>query len=439
VPPRSDWLERLLSPVAQVRRTEAASALLMTLLVFLLLAAYYLIKTAREILILTEGGAEVKSYSSAAQAVLLLFLVPAYAAFAARVSPVRLVTIVTLFFASNLLVFVLAVGVGLRVGVVFFLWVGIFNLMVIAQFWAFAADLYSQEQGKRLFPLIGVGASLGAWLGAVRAGALIEAGSPARLLAGACALLVVCAVIVPVASRLTRRPDPEGRAARTGPVRSRGGFALIRGDRYLLLLAALTFLLNVVNTSGEYLFGRYIVEQAQLLFPGTGAEAEAARERFVGETYSRFFGLVNLAGFLLQTFVVSRLFAWLGIGGSLFIHPLVALGGYLLMLRSPSLGVIGGVKVADNSVDYSIGNTARQALWLPTSREAKYQAKQAVDSFFVRAGDLAVAALVLAGDRFGFTIATFAAVNLVLTGAWLAVAGLLTASHGRLTMSPAGR
>jgi len=439
VPPRSDWLERLLSPIAHVRRSEAGSALVMTLLVFLLLAAYYLIKTAREVLILTEGGAEVKSYSSAGQAVLLLFLVPAYAAFASRVSPVRLVTTVTLFFASNLLVFVLAVGAGMRVGVVFFLWVGIFNLMVVAQFWAFAADLYSEEQGRRLFPLIGVGASLGAWLGAVRAGTLIEAGSPARLLAGACAILVICAALIPVASRLTRRPDPGARATAAAPAALSGGFALVRGDRYLLLLAALTFLLNVVNTSGEYLFGRYIVEQAQMLVPGADAAAQAARERFVGETYSRFFGVVNLVGFLLQTFAVSRLFAWIGVGRSLFIHPLIALGGYMLMLRSPSLGLIGAVKVADNSVNYSIGNTARQALWLPTSREAKYQAKQAIDSFFVRAGDVAVAVLVLAGDRLGFSTATFAAVNLAMTCAWLAVAALLTASYARLTMSPARR
>jgi len=95
-------VERLLSPVADIRQHEAASALLMTLLVFLLLAAYYLLKTAREVLILTEGGAAVKSYSSAFQAILLLFLVPAYGAFASRVSRVPLVTGVTLFFASNL-------------------------------------------------------------------------------------------------------------------------------------------------------------------------------------------------------------------------------------------------------------------------------------------------------------------------------------------------
>ena len=97
-----------------------------------------------------------------------------------RVNRTRLVQSVTLFFASNLVLFLLAMAAGLRVGIVFFLWLGIFNVMVIAQFWAFAADLFSEEQGKRLFPLIGVGSSLGAWLGSIRAGQLVESAGPPR-------------------------------------------------------------------------------------------------------------------------------------------------------------------------------------------------------------------------------------------------------------------
>ena len=89
--------ERLLSPIADVRREEVASALLLTLIMFLVLAAYYMLKTAREVFILAEGGAEVKSYSSAGQALLLLVLVPAYGAFASRVTRIQLVQWVTLF------------------------------------------------------------------------------------------------------------------------------------------------------------------------------------------------------------------------------------------------------------------------------------------------------------------------------------------------------
>ena len=99
------WLERLLSPIADVRRGEAVSALLMALTMFLMLGGYYLLKTARESFILNEGGAEVKSYASAGQALMLLLLVPAYGAFASRFNRVQLVQWVTLFFASNLVLF----------------------------------------------------------------------------------------------------------------------------------------------------------------------------------------------------------------------------------------------------------------------------------------------------------------------------------------------
>jgi AAA family ATP:ADP antiporter len=416
-------VERLLWPIADVRRNEVASALLMTLLMFLLLGAYYELKTAREIFILTEGGAEVKSYSSAGQAVLLLLLVPAYGAFASRVNRGKLVLWVTLFFVANLVLFILAVEAGLHVGIPYFLWVGIFNLMVIAQFWAFANDIYSQDQGKRIFPLIGVGSSLGAWVGSVRAGQLVSTSGPTRLLVGAGLLLIVCAFLSQVINRATTKAESKASAAADKPLGKEGGFELIRNDRYLLLIALLTVLLNVVNTSGEYLFGRYVVEQSHLLH--AGADAGADRERFVGETYSRLYSTVNLVGFLMQMFVVSRVMKFFGVGKSLFIHPIVALVGYLLMLRAPSLQLMAWLKVADNSIDYSLGNTTKQALWLPTSREAKYKAKQAVDSFFVRAGDVLQASVVFAGERLLLTVPAFAAINVVLVGGWLTVVAMI--------------
>ena len=180
-------------------------------------------------------------------------------------------------------------------------------------------------------------------------------------------------------------------------------------------------LLNVVNTMGEYLFGRYVVETAL----GNAPRRRGGAQQFIGASYSRLFSTVNLLGFLLQMFVVSRVFKFLGVGKSLFIHPIVALVGYLTMLRAPSITTMGWLKVADNSLDYSLGNTTKQALWLPTSREAKYKAKQAVDSFFVRMGDVIQAGLVFLGERLAFAVPAFAAVSLVLVGGWLGVVTLL--------------
>jgi len=427
-------IERVLAPIADVRRGETGGALLLMLTMFLILGGYYLLKTAREIFILSDGGAEVKSYSSAGQALLLLFIVPAYGAFATRVNRKRLTQWVTLFFASNLIVFLGALSLHWRIGIAYFLWVGVFNVMVIAQYWAFANDLYTQEQGKRLFPLIGIGSSLGAWVGSIRAGTLLAAAGPWRLLAGAAAILVLCAGLAGFIDRLTKRSAPAERARSEAPLaEGRSGFGMIRSDRYLMLIAVLLLLLNVVSTSGGYLFDRYVTATATARF-GTGPDTTAAREQFIGQTYGSYFASVNLVGFLLQTFVVSRVFKFLGVARALLIHPIVALVGYVGMLRAPSFEFIRWVKIADSSIDYSLGNTTKQALWLPTSREAKYKAKQAVDAFFMRAGDVLQAGIVYSGELLSFTVTAFAALNILFVVCWLAaVRGLSRSLRARAT------
>jgi AAA family ATP:ADP antiporter len=167
-------LDRILRLFTDVRSGEGLTVLLLALNVFLLLTAYYFIKPLREALILDESGAEIKSYASALQALILLVAVPAYGALAGRWPRRTLINRVTLFFAACLVLFFVLGRSGLNLGVVFFLWVGIFNLMVIAQFWAFANDLYTNEQGERLFPLVQFGASAGAVFGSVVVGQLIE-------------------------------------------------------------------------------------------------------------------------------------------------------------------------------------------------------------------------------------------------------------------------
>src|SRR5262245_14718605 len=160
------WLDRTLSVFTDVRAGESGSALLLANNVFFLLAFYSVLKIIRDALILSEAGAVAASYSSAGQALLLLLFVPAYGAFAARVNRLWLVCGVTLFFASNLILFYLAGMSGFRIGIPFYLWIGVFSMSAVAQFWAFANDIYTTERGKRLFPIPGVGANLGARVGA---------------------------------------------------------------------------------------------------------------------------------------------------------------------------------------------------------------------------------------------------------------------------------
>src|SRR5262245_59389845 len=170
-------LDRTLSLFADVRAGEGATALLMLANIFLLLVCYSVIKTVREPLILLGGGAEVRSYAAAGQALLLIGFVPLYSWFANRVDRARLLVGVTLFFIVCVELFAMAVAARVPyVGVAFFIWVGIFNVSLVAQFWSFANDIYSKEAGERLFPIIVIGMTAGAPLGSFVAARLFKSG-----------------------------------------------------------------------------------------------------------------------------------------------------------------------------------------------------------------------------------------------------------------------
>ena len=443
--PRAFVLDRLLSPFAEVHAGEAATALLMMLNVFLLLTAYYIIKVVREPLILAGGGAEVKSYSAAGQAVLLLALVPAYGAFASRVDRAKLITWVTLFFASNLVIFYLLAQAKVPyLGVAFFLWVGIFNLMIIAQFWAFANDVYSPEQGKRLFAIVGIGASTGAILGAWLAKQLIKPLGVYQLMLVAAAILLACIVLTRIVNARERaaRSLPGAAPRAEAPLGAEGGFKLVFSQRYLTLIALLMLLLNFVNTNGEYVLGKSLTTVLGKMAADGAAGAMSTSDwtkQQIGLFYADYFWWVNLVGASFQLFVVSRVLTWFGVRAALFVLPLIALGGYGLLAVAPILGFVKVAKILENSTDYSLQNTSRHALFLPTSREAKYKAKAAIDSFFVRGGDLLSTGLVFVGaNLLALKPQGFAVVNIALVLAWIVVVVMIGREHRKLTEKAPG-
>jgi AAA family ATP:ADP antiporter len=431
-------LERLLRPFAEVRAGEALDALLLMLGVFLLLTAYYILKVVREPLILAGGGAELKSYTSAGQAILLLFLIPAYGALASRVNRIRLITAMTVFFISNLAIFyLLALARVPGLGVAFFLWVGIFNMMVVAQFWSFANDVYTPEQGKRLFAIIGIGQTLGAILGGVVASRLIGLLGVYQLMLVAAGILVAYLVITRIVNRrMLRSAAADGATpAAEAPLDRRGGFELVLRDRYLLLIGLLLLVLNFVNTNGVYLLGKLVSQEAaRLVAAGAthGLPAGEFEHRFIGGFYAGYFTWVNAVTAFVQLFLVSRIMQGFGVRAALYVLPVVAFGGYSLLAFAPVLALIRVTKVGEDALDYSLNNTARHALFLPTSREAKYKAKAAIDTLFVRAGDLLSAGLVFLGALWSFQLRDFALVNLALVLVWLFIVIAIGRRHSSL-------
>ena len=424
-----NWADRSLSLLGDVRPGESTTALLMLANVFLLMICYSVIKTVREPLILLGGGAEVRSYSAAGQALVLMGYVPLYSWFASRVDRVRLLAGITLFFTVTIELFALAVAAQVPyVGVAFFIWVGIFNISLIAQFWSYANDLYTKEAGDRLFPIITIGMTAGAPLGALVAGRLFgrDVEPQSILQISAVLLLVSLSLYLLINRRETRRETTPPVALPRG-----GGFALVLRSDYLRLIAMLIILLNVVNTTGEYLFASLLKGHADALAAADPAFHKAA---FIGAFSGDYQFWVSVAAFLIQVFVTSRLVRYAGLRGVLLALPLIALGGYSIIGVGAGLAVVRWVKTAENATDYSIMNTARQLLWLPTSREEKYKAKQTIDTFFVRGGDVLSATIVYAGTKvIPLGVRGFAAGNVLLVLIWIVLALRILKRHAAIT------
>jgi AAA family ATP:ADP antiporter len=443
---RPSPLDRVLGIVAEVRAGEGTTAVLLALALFLLLMAYYIIKPVREALILQHpAGAEYKSWLGAAIALLLLVVVPAYSKLADRLPRNRLVTLVTLFFASHLVVFYgLSTSEGLRaslgLSLTFFVWVGIFNMMIVAQLWSFANDVYDQERGKRLFTVVGLGASFGAIAGGAVKAALSNVFDIFQMLLVSALALVGVAVITQIVHRResgrAAAPGAAGAVAEPEVHDPSGGFAIVLRHRYLLLIAAFHLVFSFVNTNGEYMFGKLVKAAAELQVQSGELGPEQLRS-FIDARYNTFFTWTNTLSFVLQFVVVSRLIKRAGFGPAFLILPFISLIDGLAVAAFPVMGVLFVGKIAENSTDYSLNNTLRQMLWLPTTRDMKYKAKQAVDTFFVRMGDVASGAWVVVGaSMLGLGVRGFALTNAALVAVWLWLSWAIIASHRQLTRAP---
>jgi AAA family ATP:ADP antiporter len=445
------WLDRALRIFTDVRRGEGLTGVIMLASVFLMLTAYYLFKPAREGLLATSGvesisKTELKAYTSFGQGLLFLGVIPAYSSLVSGLNRRRLITVVNVFFAANAALFwVLQPGLLVDrvpyLGIAFYLWVGIFNVLVIAQFWSFAADLYSEERGKRIIPMIAIGASAGAVAGSWLTAQLVKVlGTYTLLLLGA-GLLMVSLVLARVAE--ARGPvgmGAEGVGSSRGrePMGKSGAMKLVFSNTFLIATAFMILVLNWVNTNGENAFFGIVQDFVSKAVAEKGITDEAAKDAFTEVQTTEFYGSfqlwVNVVGLLMQSFLASRLLKYGGFGVTLMLLPFVAFTSYTLAALLPVLGIIRVMKIAENSTDYSINNTAKQVLWLPTSREVKYKAKAAIDTLFVRFGDgFAALTVFVLINRLRLSVRSIFVLNIGLALAWIILGFVVVRQHRRLS------
>jgi len=429
---------RALRILTLIRPEELTKALLLTLNSFLIIFGYYQIKAVREGLLLAAHSASVKSYLAIPQAVLLVFVIWGFAKLASKVPRHLLITWVTLFCISNLLIFDLLNLAGVSVsilGIAFFIWIGMYNQMIPAQFWGFANDIYDEEQGKRIFPLIALGASLGGVSGPLVARKLIPVFGSYGMILTTAGILGFTILLSWAIHRLDLREDREGTGrpaeSKASPLLPSGGFRLIFKSRYLLYIALMIGLYNFINALGEFMFSD-LQQKMALRELGTAATGGIALQNAIGTAFAGYQSLGNTIGLGIQLVLVSRIFRWVGVAGALLFLPVIALGGYGYAAFGASLVLLKWIKAVENGTDYSLMKTTRSALFLVTRREEKYKAQAAIETFFVRAGDALCAGVVWAGTAaLSFSIEGFAAINAAGVSLWILLCVLIAREHRR--------
>lgn len=420
-----------------IRSGEGLRVLLSFLYIAVVVAAFLLAKPIRNGLFLRQYGPYALVYVYAAVPLALTLFVPVYTRVAGRFGS-RAVTVGTLvFFSLNVLLFWYAftahVDAGAKPGTVawlmpgiFYVWVNCFGVIAPVQAWSFANSLFDTRQAKRLFGLVGAGASLGAISGGLLARFLVgPVGGTVNMMLVLAALILSAAGIVAVANARMPRPGP----VRRGPAIRHPFLDSLRqigSSRYLLLMATLVFLVAITT--------QWTAFQLSLV----------ANRRFGGDAdrLTAFFGTFNFAlgsiSFLLQLLVAGPALQRFGVAAMLLLLPISLGTGSALILLVPAFWPVLLTNGLDQGIRFSLDKATYELLYLPLPPARRAPVKNAIDIVVSRVAD-AVGAVLLGVatrgffmlDGLGFGLRGTAAINLGIIGAWTAVAWRLRVEYVR--------
>lgn len=395
----------------RVQTGELRAVLLSFVYFFCVLAAYYVIRPVREQLAAAVGSTQLPWFYMATLVATLL-LTPLFAWMAARWPRRIVVPAVYVFFALCLLGFVPLFsgygGLGPRaLGIVFFVWVSVFNLFVVSVFWSFMADIWSNEQARRLFPLIGLGGTAGAVAGPLLTRGLVGVIGVAPLLVVSAALLgvaLVCVIVLGHWARVhgARRHDAGHEAAVGGGMFD--GLKQILSNPFMRGMALLMLLGDCIGTAGYALMTDY-----------SGATFHNAVER------TEFAANIDMLANVLQVAVQITLTRWLlmkkGAGAVIALWALISVGTLVATAVAPdpyalAVWIVPWVVlpvVITRSLTYGMVGPARESLYTRVPRQLRYQGKNAVDTAVWRAGDVAVSSGMIGLRGLGMGVPGFAA------------------------------
>jgi len=410
------WLARAMPATAQ----ERAAALWSFAYFFMLLAGYYVLRPLRDQMGIA-GGVRALPWMFTATFVTLIVAQPIYGALVARLPRARFIPIVYHFFVANLLLFWLLLTFDVApviVARVFFVWVSVFNLFAVTVFWSFMADLFTSEQGKRLFGFIGAGGTAGSLLGPVVTIALSVPFGPANLLLAAIVLLevaVFCVLRLEGSANVTQ--GPQHHQQRVGGSAWAALPELIRSP-YLLGVGAWVSLLS---------FGATILYFAQANIVSATVQGAGAQ--------TRLFASVDLAVGLLtlatQVFATGPLLKRFGTGATAGALPAVYIVGFAVLALAPGLMVVLVFQVVQRWANFAIANPARQVFFTVVGREEKYKAKNLIDVVIYRGSDALYGWVFDSLQGLGLKLGAIALCALPVAAGWLALSAALGRTQQR--------
>ncbi|MGB7618343.1 MAG: MFS transporter [Pseudolabrys sp.] len=403
-----NWFERWLKRVMPATPQERAAALWSFAYFFALLAGYYVLRPLRDQMGIA-GGVKNLPWLFTATFITLLVAQPLYGALVARLPRARFIPIVYHFFVANLVLFWVLLTFDVEtvlVARIFFVWVSVFNLFAVAVFWSFMADLFTSEQGKRLFGFIGAGGTAGALLGPIMTIWLSVPLGPVNLMIAAAVLLEIAVFCV---YRLERAA-----VVHTGPkatTENIGGSAfaaipeLVRSP-YLLGIAVWVALLSYAATIIYF-------EQAHIV-------SEAVKSAGL---QTRVFASIDLAVSLLtlvtQLLVTGQLLKRVGTGLAAAALPAVYVVGFAVLAVMPTLAVVMTIQVLQRWMHFAIASPARQLFFTVVTREEKYKAKNLVDVVVYRGSDALSGWIFDTMQALGLKLGAIALCSLPVVAGWL--------------------
>ena len=432
-----DWAARLMN----FRRGELPLGVLAALFYFCVLCGYFFLRPVRDAMGVSRGMDELRWLfvvtSLSSLVVVLLFGGVVSRLDRRKFIPIGYLFVIACLFAfSALLIFDAGAGGGLigsdaetvvarGVGYTFYVWLSVINLFVNSLFWAYMVDVFSVDQGKRMFAFIGIGGTLGAIVGStstdVISGMTESVYLPAGLMLTGAALFGAAIMVMLSLDKFATRSEHSTLSAKGGGVTAGqqhgeqiggsfwDGATAVATSPYLLGIGGYIVLLAISNTLIYFTQANIILDNTDTFSQRLGS-------------FAQFDMLAQIATLITQMFITTHLIRRLGVGWTLTILPLVTVTGFAVLAVWPVYGVMAIFQALHRATRYAVARPARETLFSVVPPAEKYKAKPLVDVFLYRAGDVAGAGIDGAFRALGLALGWVAAATVPLAAVWAVLA-----------------